>query len=102
MARAFAPQPTAAIDRALSRVLAEIHDGLRHGFFEFTLTCEIVNQERRRFTLRAGKSHQFVIPKEECERPLEQQQSTPATGAARPHLLAATDRHDGDDGLRSA
>jgi len=57
-----------AIDRAISRLLAEIYDGLRHGFFEFTLTCEIVGQERRRLTLRAGKSHQFLLPKEECVR----------------------------------
>ena len=57
-----------AIDHALNRVLAEIHDGLRHGFFEFTLTCEVVGQERRRLTLKAGKSHQFVIPKDECVR----------------------------------
>ena len=59
---------TSAVDRAIHRILAELHDGLRHGFFEFTLTCEIVGQERRRLTLRAGKSHQFVIPKEECVR----------------------------------
>src|SRR5437867_181992 len=35
-------------DRALSRIVAEIHDGLRHGFFEYVLTCEIVGHERRR------------------------------------------------------
>jgi hypothetical protein len=60
--------PNATVDRAIRRILAEIHDGLRHGFFECTLTCEIVGQERRRLTLQAGKSHQFVIPKEECVR----------------------------------
>ena len=68
-------QPVAslvALDRAISRVLAEIHDGLRHGFFEFTVTCEIVGQERRRLTLRAGKSHQFLLSKEECMRPTSQ------------------------------
>ena len=65
-ARAVAAQG-ASIDRALSRVLAEICDGLRHGFFEYTLTCEIVGQERRRLTLRAGKSYQFMMSKEECE-----------------------------------
>jgi hypothetical protein len=53
-------------DRALCRVLAEIQDGLRHGHFDFRLTSEVITQERRRFTLRAGKSHQFVIPKDEC------------------------------------
>jgi len=59
---------TATLDRALQRVLAEIHDGLRHGHFEFVLTCEIVGQDRRRLTLRAGKSYQFLIPLEDCVR----------------------------------
>jgi hypothetical protein len=57
-----------SLDRALQRVLAEIQDGLRHGYFELTVACEIVGQERRRLTLRAGKSYQFVIPKEDCLR----------------------------------
>ena len=60
--------PAASIDRALNRVLTEIHEGLRHGYFEYVLTCEVVGQERRRLTLRAGKSHQFVISKDECVR----------------------------------
>jgi len=50
----------------MRRLLAEIHDGLRHGFFEFTLTCEVIAQERRHLTLHAGKSYQFVIPKDNC------------------------------------
>jgi hypothetical protein len=60
--------PTAVLDRALRRVLAEIADGLRHGHFEFALTCEVIGQDRRRLTLRAGKSYQFVIPKADCLR----------------------------------
>lgn len=56
------------INRALHRVLAEIQDGLHHGHFEFTLMCEIVGQERRRLTIRAGKSYVFMIPKEDCLR----------------------------------
>jgi hypothetical protein len=68
MANVASGRQAPAIDRALSRILAEIQDGLRHGFFEYTLTCEVVGQERRRLTLRAGKSHQFVIPKDECIR----------------------------------
>jgi hypothetical protein len=54
------------VDRALRRVLAEIHDGLRHGYFEYGLTCEVIGQERRRLVLRAGKTYQFVIPADEC------------------------------------
>ena len=68
MANVASGHQALTIDRALSRVLAEIYDGLRHGFFELTLTCEVVGQERRRLTVRAGKSHQFLIPQEECER----------------------------------
>ena len=62
-----------SVGRALARVVAEIEDGLRHGYFEYTLTCEIIGRDRRRLTLRAGKSHQFVIPKEECVRSTEPQ-----------------------------
>jgi hypothetical protein len=67
--------PGTSVRRALSRVVAEIEDGLRHGYFEYTLTCEIIGHERRRLTLRAGKSHQFVIPKEDCVRQVEQSDS---------------------------
>ena len=58
-----------AVDRAISRIFSEIQDGLRHGYFEYVLTCDIVGQERRRLILKAGKNHQFFIPKEDCERP---------------------------------
>lgn len=58
---------TSAADRALHRIVAEILDGLRHGYFEFRVTCEVIGHGRRRLTLHAGKSHQFVIPSDECE-----------------------------------
>ena len=54
-------------DRALSRIWAEVHAGLRHGYFSFTLTCDVISHGRRRLVLHAGKNHQFVIPAEECE-----------------------------------
>ena len=57
---------TGTVDRAVRRIVAAIYDGLNHGHFEYVLTCEVVGQERRRLILRAGKSYQFVIPKEEC------------------------------------
>ena len=53
-------------DRALNRIIAEIYSGLRHGYFEYSLTCEVVGHERRRLVLHAGKSYQFVIPADEC------------------------------------
>jgi len=57
------------LDVALQRVLAEIHAGLRHGYFEFSLTCEVVGHGRRRLILHAGKTYQFLIPEDECVRP---------------------------------
>jgi hypothetical protein len=32
------------------------------------LTCEVIGHERRRLTLHAGKSYQFIIPREDCVR----------------------------------
>ena len=63
-AQEIASAPT--IDRAIRRVLTELHDGLRHGHFEFTVVCEVISQERRRLIVKVGKSYQFVIPKAEC------------------------------------
>jgi hypothetical protein len=57
---------TTALERGLHRIIAEIQDGLRHGYFEFNLTCEVVSQSRRRLTLRAGKNYQFLIPEDDC------------------------------------
>jgi hypothetical protein len=65
--RAEASAPRTATDHALDRLIVEIQDGLRHGFFELVVTCEITNHEQRRLTIRAGKSYQFTIPKGECE-----------------------------------
>jgi hypothetical protein len=57
------------INQALHRVVGEIHAGLHHGYFEFTVSCEIVGQERRQLVLHAGKSYRFLIPKGECVAP---------------------------------
>jgi len=58
-----------ALTRAHRRILAEIADGLRHGHFAFALTCEVIHGRKRRLTLQAGKSYQFVIPEDDCLRP---------------------------------
>ncbi len=54
-------------DTAMQRVVAELREGLLHGFFDYSMSCEVVRGGKRRFTLRAGKSHRFVIPEEEIE-----------------------------------
>jgi len=53
-------------DRALSRIVAEIQAGLQHGYFSYTVTCEVIGAGRRRVVLNAGRNYQFVIPAQEC------------------------------------
>jgi hypothetical protein len=60
-------RPASALDSALRRLLSEIHEGLRHGYFDFEVACEITGNGRRRLTLRAGKNYQFLIPADECD-----------------------------------
>jgi hypothetical protein len=56
-------------NRALNRIVAEISSGLRHGYFEYSVTCEVTTQGRRRLILHVGKTYQFLISSAECEAP---------------------------------
>ncbi len=56
-----------ALDQAMERLTREVRDGLRHGFFELTVACEIVKGGKRGLTIKAGKNHRFTIPEEELE-----------------------------------
>jgi hypothetical protein len=51
--------------RALRKLESEVRDGLGHGFFELSITCEVIKDGKRRLTIKAGKSYQFVIPEQE-------------------------------------
>jgi hypothetical protein len=53
---------------ALDRIEGLVVDGLRHGFFEYSLACQIGNGGRRQLVIRAGKSHTFTIPADELPR----------------------------------
>ena len=50
---------------ALHRLREIVEEGLQHGFFDCTITCEIIKQGKRRLIIKAGKSHQFIIPEED-------------------------------------
>ena len=54
-----------AIDH-LERIIV---DGLRHGFFEYAISCETVHSRKRQLVIRAGKSHKFTIPEDELPSP---------------------------------
>lgn len=56
------------LNNAISKLLDEVRNGLRHGFFEFSVCCEIVKDHKRRFTIKAGKTYQYVIAEEEIEK----------------------------------
>jgi hypothetical protein len=43
-------------------------DGLRHGFFECAIACEIGNGGKRQLVIRAGKSNKFIISENELPR----------------------------------
>ena len=42
--------------------------GLKHGFFDYSIACEIVNGGKRQLVIRAGKTHKFTIPEDEVPR----------------------------------
>lgn len=63
----FTPNKTPELPLAQNKVHEIILDGLRHGHFEITVGCETIQQGKRRLSIKAGKSHQFIISKEELE-----------------------------------
>jgi hypothetical protein len=54
-------------NRALAKLRQVVVDGLRHGFFDYTVTCETISGKKRRLVIKAGKSHHFIIPLAEVE-----------------------------------
>ena len=58
--------PASTRDPALRRIVAEIVDGLRHGYFDFRVTCEVIGGGKRRVILHAGKTYQFVLAAASC------------------------------------
>jgi hypothetical protein len=63
------PPITRAYRGQLAEALAHfdkiVVDGLQHGFFECSITCQIMNRGARQLVIRAGKSYQFTIRQED-------------------------------------
>jgi hypothetical protein len=51
----------------LARLQEIVLDGLKHGFFDCVITCELVKDRKRRVVIKAGKSHQFTIREEDLQ-----------------------------------
>jgi hypothetical protein len=70
------PQETPPLQRAksgqvreaLDRLEGLVVDGLKHGFFDYSIACEVANSGKRQLVIRAGKSHKFTIPESEVLR----------------------------------
>ena len=43
-------------------------DGLKHGFFDYSIACEVATGGKRQLIIRAGKSHKVTIPEREVPR----------------------------------
>ncbi len=53
---------------ALDHLRSLVVDGLKHGFFDYSISCEVGNKGRRQLVIRAGKSHTFTIPEDDLPR----------------------------------
>ena len=56
------------VREALDRLEGLVVDGLKHGFFDYSIACEVANGGKRQLVIRAGKSHKFTIPEDEVPR----------------------------------
>jgi len=50
-----------AVRSALALLESLLVDGIRHGHFDYSLTCELGTNGRRLLIVKAGKSHKFSI-----------------------------------------
>jgi hypothetical protein len=55
--------------RALRKLEQLVLDGLRHGYFDCTVSIETIKEHKRRLVIKAGRSYSFIIPQEEAEAP---------------------------------
>jgi hypothetical protein len=64
----FSDDRSAQLREALDRLEGLVVDGLKHGFFDYSIACEVANGGKRQLVIRAGKSHKFTIPEDEVPR----------------------------------
>lgn len=46
---------------AREHMARELVDGVRHGFFEMTVTVEMMQSKKQFITIKAGKSYRFIV-----------------------------------------
>ena len=56
------------VREALDRLEGLVVEGLKHGFFDYSIACEIAKGGKRELKIRAGKSYKFTIAEDEMPR----------------------------------
>jgi len=56
------------IREALDRLEGLVVEGLKHGFFDYSIACEIAKGGKRKLMIGAGKSYMFTIAEDEMPR----------------------------------
>ena len=46
---------------ACEHVARELVEGVQHGFFEMVVTVEMIQSKKKCITIKAGKSHRFIV-----------------------------------------
>ncbi len=49
------------VETATRKLVEVVEEGLEHGFFEYSVTGEMLNDGARRITVKAGKSYRYTI-----------------------------------------
>ena len=56
------------VREALDYLEGLVIEGLKHGFFDYSIACEIAKGGKRELMIRAGKSYKFTIAEDEMPR----------------------------------
>ncbi len=59
--------PRGELAKAMAKLETELRDGLKHGFFDFTITCRTLNKNDRELVIKAGKNYRYTIPEDEVD-----------------------------------
>jgi len=54
------------LERAVAMLTRTLLEGLRHGYFEFTVSGEVIKGDKRRVLIKAGKSHAYIVDSRDC------------------------------------
>jgi len=68
------------ITEALARIEEVVVDGLRHGFFDCSIACEIGNGGKRQLVIRAASRTSSPSPKKNCHSDTALKAAIPETG----------------------